>query len=191
MSLARRLFRSFDGPARVSPYFYVPPKRRWWPMLAAFAAGGVCVLALLGSSPRTEEANVAQKPIVHQVRPGTSTRASSLPKPAIGRTTTSERADAAGVVPPAAQDPADAPSVIAATPQSAGTSATPTAAAAPDAAHPGTAMAGAQTATTFRAVQRRDGQGSGSTCQGLRAPSACQVLERVVVPSGEPEVAPA
>src|SRR5262245_2287575 len=144
----RHLFPSFDRPARVSPYFYVPPKRRWWPLLAAFAAGGVCVLALLDSAPRTEGANVVQKPIVHQVGPGSSTRAGSLPKPTISRTTTAERADAAGVVPPAAEDPVGRANAIAATPQSAQTSATPTAAAAPDAPRSGTAIADTQTATT-------------------------------------------
>src|SRR5262245_18349611 len=109
----RHLFPSFDRPARLCPYFYVPPTRRWCALLAAFAAGGVCVLALLDSSPRTE-ANVVRKPIVHQVGPGSSTRAGSLPKPTISRTTTTERADAAGVVPPAAQDPVSALNAIAA-----------------------------------------------------------------------------
>jgi hypothetical protein len=43
-----RLFPSFDGPVRVSPYILAPRKRRWWPMAAAFGAGMGCVLVLVG-----------------------------------------------------------------------------------------------------------------------------------------------
>jgi hypothetical protein len=43
-----RLFPSFDGPVRVSPYVVAPRKRRWWPMAAAFGAGMVCVLVVAG-----------------------------------------------------------------------------------------------------------------------------------------------
>jgi hypothetical protein len=43
-----RLFPSFDGPVRVSPYVLAPRKRRWWPMAAAFGAGMGCVLVVAG-----------------------------------------------------------------------------------------------------------------------------------------------
>ena len=43
-----RLFPSFDGPVRVSPYVLAPRKRRWWPMAAAFGAGMGCVLVVVG-----------------------------------------------------------------------------------------------------------------------------------------------
>jgi len=85
MSPARRLFPSFDGPIRVSPYFYIPPKRRWWPTLAAFGAGGLCVLILFGPSQQADDPAAEQKPIAHQVRPGSSVGASKLRKPAIIR----------------------------------------------------------------------------------------------------------
>lgn len=41
---------SFRGSAQVSPYLYMPPKQRWWPILAALLALGVCLLAILGPS---------------------------------------------------------------------------------------------------------------------------------------------
>jgi hypothetical protein len=84
MSLVRRLFPSFDGSARVSPYLYVAPKRRWWPTLLTFAAGGACALALLGPShkpigaPGTEK---AERPLVFQVRPGDAVSAKDLASP--------------------------------------------------------------------------------------------------------------
>ena len=43
-----RLFPSFDGPVRVSPYVLAPRKRRWWPTAAAFGAGMGCVLVVVG-----------------------------------------------------------------------------------------------------------------------------------------------
>src|SRR5262249_32344614 len=43
----RRLFPSFDGPVRVSPYVLAPRKRRWWPTAAAFGAGMGCVLVVV------------------------------------------------------------------------------------------------------------------------------------------------
>jgi hypothetical protein len=65
MSVLGRLFPSFEGRRYTSPYFYIPPKRRWWPFLAAFAAGGACVLALTDTSSRPEDPN--RKAIALQV----------------------------------------------------------------------------------------------------------------------------
>jgi hypothetical protein len=84
MSLMRRWFPSFDGSARVSPYLYVAPKRRWWPTLLTFAAGGACALALLG--PSQKPAGVAgtqkvERPLVLQVRPGDAVAAKDLASP--------------------------------------------------------------------------------------------------------------
>jgi hypothetical protein len=51
MRFLGRLFPSFDGtPHYTSPYFYIPPKKRWWPFLAGCALGGVVVLVLFGGS---------------------------------------------------------------------------------------------------------------------------------------------
>ena len=77
MSIMRRWFPSFDGSAHVSPYLYVAPKRRWWPTLLAFAAGGVCVLALLGPSQKAS-VEKTQRPLVFQVRPGDAVAAKDL-----------------------------------------------------------------------------------------------------------------
>jgi hypothetical protein len=84
MSLVRRWFPSFDGATHVSPYLYVAPKRRWWPTLLTFAAGGACALALLGPSPKP--AGVAgtekpERPLVLQVRPGDAVSAKDLASP--------------------------------------------------------------------------------------------------------------
>jgi len=108
MSLTRRVFPSFDGPARTSPYFYIPPKRRWWPTLAAFAGGGICALALLGPSQPTDEAGAQQKPIAQQVRPGNS--ASKLRKPVIVNPHPRETEIAASSTPSAPTAP-DTPAV--------------------------------------------------------------------------------
>jgi hypothetical protein len=84
MSFMRRWFPSFDGSAHVSPYFYVPPKRRWWPTLLTLAAAGVCVLALLGPSHKTGNVAALQKaerPLVLQVRPGDAVAAKDLASP--------------------------------------------------------------------------------------------------------------
>jgi hypothetical protein len=84
MSLMRRWFPSFDGSARVSPYLYVAPKRRWWPTLLTFAAGGACALALLGPSQKpagVAGTNKAERPLVLQVRPGDAVAAKDLASP--------------------------------------------------------------------------------------------------------------
>lgn len=83
MSIMRRPIASLD--TRASPYFYVPPKRRWWPFLAAFAAGGACVLALFGPAYRSDGAGAAQRPTAYQVTPGNSTTVNSPAKPSTRR----------------------------------------------------------------------------------------------------------
>jgi hypothetical protein len=88
MSLMRRWSPSFGGSARVSPYFYVAPKRRWWPTLLTFAVGGACALALLGPSQKpagVAATEKAERPLVLQVRPGDAVAARDLasPPPAI------------------------------------------------------------------------------------------------------------
>src|SRR5262245_66412114 len=67
MSILARLVPSFDGPRRPSPYFYIPPKQRWWPFLTAFAAGGISVLVLFGPSTQSD-ADANRKTIVSQVQ---------------------------------------------------------------------------------------------------------------------------
>jgi hypothetical protein len=84
MSLMRRGFPSFGGSAHVSPYLYVAPKRRWWPTLLTFAAGGACALALLGPSQKPAGVAGAEKPerpLVLQVRPGDAVSARDLANP--------------------------------------------------------------------------------------------------------------
>ena len=67
MSIFGRLVPSFDGPRYVSPYFYVPPKRRWWPFLAVFAGGGVAALVAFGPSQQSE-AGLNRKPIAYRIQ---------------------------------------------------------------------------------------------------------------------------
>src|SRR5262245_40389335 len=43
----RRLF-TISAPAPASPYVYVQPRRRRWPVVGAFVVGALCVLALVG-----------------------------------------------------------------------------------------------------------------------------------------------
>jgi hypothetical protein len=75
VSIVHRAYPPPRRPLHVSPYFYVPPKRRWWPLLAAFGVGGVCVLALLGPSQPSGDAGA--KPVAQLVKP--------LPKHHTGR----------------------------------------------------------------------------------------------------------
>ena len=49
MSLTRRLFSPFKRQVPTSAYVYMPPKHTWWKAIAAFAAGGICVFALVRS----------------------------------------------------------------------------------------------------------------------------------------------
>src|SRR5919197_274606 len=42
----RRLFTPTPVPS--SPYLYMRPRRRWWAIVGAFAAGALCVLLLIG-----------------------------------------------------------------------------------------------------------------------------------------------
>ena len=79
MSIINRLFPFFDGHVPVSPYLYIPPKRRWWPFLAAFGAGGACALALFGSQPQSDGAGAKHQPTAYlPTKPNSSVRASSL-----------------------------------------------------------------------------------------------------------------
>ena len=75
VSIVHRAYPPPRRPLHVSPYFYVPRKRRWWPLLAAFGVGGVCVLALLGPSQPSGDAGA--KPVAQLVKP--------LPKHHAGR----------------------------------------------------------------------------------------------------------
>jgi hypothetical protein len=55
MPISRSLFPFLERHAPDSPYVYTLPKRRRWPMVAAFGVGWVCALVLPGSqsqSPR-------------------------------------------------------------------------------------------------------------------------------------------
>jgi hypothetical protein len=61
----RQLSAASARPIPVSPYLYIPPKRRWWPLFACLGAGGVCALALLGSSQQHEGTGSTQKPLVY------------------------------------------------------------------------------------------------------------------------------
>jgi len=62
VSITRRLFSPFKRQAPSSAYVYMPPKHTWWRALAAFAAGGVCVLALV-RSPAAPPAPDASPPV--------------------------------------------------------------------------------------------------------------------------------
>src|SRR5262249_21093541 len=52
-----RLFPSFGGYRYTSPYFYTPPKKRWWPFLTGCALGGVVVLLIVGRSEQPADDN--------------------------------------------------------------------------------------------------------------------------------------
>jgi hypothetical protein len=49
VSIIRRLVPSRWGRSPKSAYVYMPPKYPWWPAVAAFAAGGLCVFVLVRS----------------------------------------------------------------------------------------------------------------------------------------------
>ena len=49
MSITRRLFSPFKRQVPTSAYVYMPPKHTWWKAIGAFAAGGICVFALVRS----------------------------------------------------------------------------------------------------------------------------------------------
>jgi hypothetical protein len=49
VSITRRLFSPFKRQVPSSAYVYMPPKHTWWKAIAAFAAGGICVFALVRS----------------------------------------------------------------------------------------------------------------------------------------------
>lgn len=62
MSITRRLFSPFKRQAPSSAYVYMPPKHTWWRAVAAFAAGAVCVFALV-RSPAAPPAPDASPPV--------------------------------------------------------------------------------------------------------------------------------
>jgi len=64
-----RLFPSFDGPVRVSPYVLAPRKRRWWPMAAAFGAGMGCVLVAVGPLTHATDLVAKLKPAPRSASP--------------------------------------------------------------------------------------------------------------------------
>jgi apolipoprotein N-acyltransferase len=57
MRFMGRLFPSFGGYRYTSPYFYTPPKKRWWPFLTGCALGGVVVLLIVGKSEQPADSN--------------------------------------------------------------------------------------------------------------------------------------
>ena len=57
MRFLGRLFPSFGGYRYTSPYFYTPPKKRWWPFLTGCALGGVVVLLIVGRSEQPADDN--------------------------------------------------------------------------------------------------------------------------------------
>jgi hypothetical protein len=65
-----RLFPSFDGPVRVSPYVLAPRKRRWWPMAAAFGAGMGCVLVVVGPWKHVTDLAAKLAPAAQSASPG-------------------------------------------------------------------------------------------------------------------------
>jgi hypothetical protein len=52
-----RLFPSFGVYRYTSPYFYTPPKKRWWPFLTGCALGGVVVLVIIGRFEQPADSN--------------------------------------------------------------------------------------------------------------------------------------
>jgi hypothetical protein len=71
VSLTRRLLPSRLGRSPTSAYVYMPPKRRWWPVVAAFAAGGICVFAFAKppSTPPASETSFTTPQNVFAVAP--------------------------------------------------------------------------------------------------------------------------
>ena len=65
-----RLFPSFDGPVRVSPYVLAPRKRRWWPIAAAFGAGMGCVLVVAGPWKHVTDLAAKLAPAAQSASPG-------------------------------------------------------------------------------------------------------------------------
>ena len=64
-----RLFPSFDGPVRVSPYVLAPRKRRWWPTAAAFGAGMGCVLVVVAPWKHVTDLAVKLAPATQSASP--------------------------------------------------------------------------------------------------------------------------
>ena len=82
----RRVSAASTTPLPLSPYLYLPPKRRWWPLLTCLWAAGVCALALFGSSQRPEGTGSEGKPFAHLfVRANELAPANRPVKPAVAR----------------------------------------------------------------------------------------------------------
>lgn len=64
---------------------YLPPKRRWWPLLACLWAAGVCALALFGSSQQPEGTASQGKPLAHLFVTANELAPANRPVPAVAR----------------------------------------------------------------------------------------------------------
>jgi hypothetical protein len=79
----RQLSAVAKTPSSLSPYLYVPSKRRWWPLFVCLGAAGIFALALFGSSQQPTGAGSQQRPLAYSVvRPDGSTRTRRPVKPA-------------------------------------------------------------------------------------------------------------
>ena len=78
MPTLRSLFPFSQRSDHRSPYIYSPPRRRWWPMVAAFGVGWACAFVLPGSQPQPLGADTGHKSIAQTARPGSSIKASEL-----------------------------------------------------------------------------------------------------------------
>ena len=63
----RQMSAAATRPLSLSPYLYVPSKRRWWPLFACLGAAGICTLALFGSSQQPTGTGSQQKPLAYSV----------------------------------------------------------------------------------------------------------------------------
>src|SRR5262249_2051296 len=101
--ITRRLFSPFKRQAPSSAYVYMPPKYTWWKAVAAFAAGGVCVFALVRSpaAPPVPDASLPA-PAVARASQVASPPQAFLAVPAESAPASSEAATAAAQPPEAA-----------------------------------------------------------------------------------------
>jgi hypothetical protein len=88
VSITRRLFSPFKRQAPSSAYVYMPPKHTWWRAIAAFAAGAVCVFALV-RSPAAPPAPDASPPVPAVA---SASQVSSLPQAFLAAPAESARA---------------------------------------------------------------------------------------------------
>jgi hypothetical protein len=78
MPTKRSLFPFSARSDHRSPYIYNSPRRRWWPMVAAFGVGWACAFVLPGSQPQPFGADTGHKSIAQKATPGGSIKASDL-----------------------------------------------------------------------------------------------------------------